>query len=197
MRVETSLAPEDARLDMNGSSRSDVDLDAIDAAFATLLDAIAELTDEAARAPSSLPGWTRGHVLTHLARSGEGDALTVEGAILGEVLEKYPGGPDQRTRDIEAGATRSVDALRADLVGTQRRLVDAWAGVRGDTWERMTLTPMGPRTVAGTVQARRREILVHLVDLDIGVAPADLPPDYLTADREWLSEFRPSWSPNG
>ncbi len=67
------------------------------------------------------------------------------------------------------------------------------ARVSGDRWERLTLTPMGPRTVAGTVHARRREILVHLVDLDVGVSPDELPVDYVTADRDWLSEFRPSW----
>ena len=117
----------------------------------------------------------------------------MEGALRGEVLEKYPGGPEQRARDIDAGAGRSVDALRTDLLSTQRRLVDAWRRVSGDRWERLTLTPMGPRTVAGTVHARRREILVHLVDLDVGVSPDELPVDYVTADRGWLSEFRPSW----
>jgi hypothetical protein len=35
---------------------------------------------------------------------------------------------------------------------------------------------------------------VHLVDLDVGVTPDDLPRDYLTSDRQWLSEFRPSWT---
>lgn len=178
---------------MDDGPRPTQDLLRVDAAFAMLLDAVGDLTDAAARAPSSLPGWSRGHVLTHLARSGEGDALTVEGAIRGEVLEKYPGGPEQRTRDIDAGAGRSVDDLRADLLSTQRRLVDAWGRVSGDRWERLTLTPMGPRTVAGTVHARRREILVHLVDLDVGVSPDELPVDYVTADRDWLSEFRPSW----
>jgi maleylpyruvate isomerase len=178
---------------MDDTARPDAELLAVDAAFSMLVDAIADITDDSARAPSSLPGWTRGHVVTHVARSGEADALTVEGALRGEVLEKYPGGAEQRARDIDAGATRDVDALRTDLVATQRRLVAAWARVRGDGWERMTSTPMGPRTVAGTVAARRREILVHLVDLDVGVAPGDLPLGYLTADRDWLSEFRPSW----
>ena len=178
---------------MDDGPRPTQDLLAVDAAFAMLVDAVGDLTDAAAREPSSLPGWSRGHLLTHLARSGEGDALTVEGALRGEVLEKYPGGPEQRARDIDAGAGRSVDALRADLLSTQRRLVDAWARVSGDRWERLTLTPMGPRTVAGTVHARRREILVHLVDLDVGVSPDELPVDYVTADRGWLSEFRPSW----
>ena len=36
--------------------------------------AVRGLTDDAARAPSRLPGWTRGHVLTHLARNAEGTA---------------------------------------------------------------------------------------------------------------------------
>ncbi len=111
---------------MDDGPRPTQDLLAVDAAFAMLLDAVGDLTDAAAREPSSLPTWSRGHLLTHLAWSGEGDALTVEGAIRGEVLEKYPGGPEQRTRDIDAGAGRSVDDLRADLLSTQRRLVDAW-----------------------------------------------------------------------
>jgi maleylpyruvate isomerase len=178
---------------MDDTARPVDDLVAVETAFRMLLGSIADVADDTVREPSALPGWTRGHVLTHVARSGEGDALTVEGALRGEVLEKYPGGAEQRTRDIEAGAGRGFDALRADLIATQGRLTAAWSNVRGDAWDRMTSTPMGPRTVAGTVAARRREILVHLVDLDVGVAPDDLPRDYLTADQEWLSEFRPSW----
>ncbi|MEX1007590.1 MAG: maleylpyruvate isomerase N-terminal domain-containing protein [Acidimicrobiia bacterium] len=170
--------------------RPTAELAAVDAAFGMLLDATAGLTDEQARQPSLLPGWTRGHVLTHLARSGEGDLYTVEGAIRGEVLDKYPGGGDQRTRDIEAGAGREAAALRADLMATQHALTDAWARVEDGTWDRMTRTPVGPRTVAETVHARRREILVHLVDLDVGVSPSDLPSDYVEADRDWLVEYR-------
>jgi maleylpyruvate isomerase len=166
------------------------ELAAVDAAFSMLLDATSGLTDAQARERSLLPGWTRGHVLTHIARSGEGDAQTVEGAIRGEVLDKYPGGDDQRTRDIDAGAGRGAAALRADLVATQRALTDAWGRLEGGMWERRTRTPVGPRTVAGTVHARRREILVHLVDLDVGVAPRDLPPDSVDADRDWLLEYR-------
>jgi hypothetical protein len=40
------------------------------------------------------------------------------------------------------------------------------------------------------VHARRREILVHLVDLDAGVRAGALPPDYVAADLEWLRRFR-------
>jgi maleylpyruvate isomerase len=170
--------------------RPTFDLAAVDVAFALLLDATRRLTDAQARGRSRLPGWTRGHVLTHIARSGEGDAQTVEGAIRGEVLDKYPGGDEQRTRDIEAGAGRGAAALLEDLVTTERALTDAWGRVEDGMWERLTRTPVGPRTVAGTVHARRREILVHLVDLDVGYSPDDLPPDYVDADRDWLREYR-------
>jgi maleylpyruvate isomerase len=37
-----------------------------------LLTDIDGLPDRAAREPSLLPGWTRGHVLTHIARNAEG-----------------------------------------------------------------------------------------------------------------------------
>jgi maleylpyruvate isomerase len=166
------------------------ELAAVDRAFALFLDATAALRDADVRASSLLPGWTRAHVLTHVARSGEADARTVLGAIRGEVLDKYPGGEDERAAAIEAGSGRGAAALRADLVATQRTLTDAWRGVEDGMWGRLTRTPMGPRTVAGTVHARRREILVHLVDLDVGVAPADLPRDYVENDLEWLREFR-------
>jgi hypothetical protein len=33
-------------------------------------------------------------------------------------------------------------------------------------------------------------LLVHLVDLDLGVTPADLPTEYVELDLEWLREQR-------
>ena len=43
------------------------------------------------------------------------------------------------------------------------------------------------------VSSRRREIVVHHVDLDLGFGPTDLSADYVDADRVWLSENR-DWS---
>ena len=42
------------------------------AATDSLIASIGGLTDADARGPSLLPGWTRGHVLTHLARNADG-----------------------------------------------------------------------------------------------------------------------------
>ena len=45
----------------------EVELAGCRASHRRLDEAIAGLTDEQARQPSRLPGWTVGHVLTHLA----------------------------------------------------------------------------------------------------------------------------------
>src|SRR5690349_12024814 len=47
-------------------------LERIEAETRRLLDTAAALDDAAVRAPSLLPGWSRGHVLTHLARNADG-----------------------------------------------------------------------------------------------------------------------------
>ena len=43
----------------------------VDRATARLLATARTLDDDAVRAPSPLPGWTRGHVLTHVARNAD------------------------------------------------------------------------------------------------------------------------------
>jgi maleylpyruvate isomerase len=169
------------------------DLAAVDAAVALLLDATAGMTGADARGPSLLPGWTRGHVLTHVARNADAFALAVDGAVRGGAVDMYPGGDEQRTRDIEAGADRSVDALRHDVRATQQGLDAAWSRVEDGMWDREIRALAGRRTLADGVHIRRREVLVHLVDLDVGVGVRDLPSDYVERDFEWLRENRPDW----
>jgi maleylpyruvate isomerase len=169
------------------------DLAAVDAAVALLLEATAGMTDDDARGPSLLPGWTRGHVLTHVARNADAFALAVDGAVQGGAVDMYPGGDEQRTRDIEAGADRSIDELRDDVRATQQGLDAAWSRVEDGMWDREIRALAGRRTVAGSVHIRRREVLVHLVDLDVGVGLGDLPSDYVERDVEWLRENRPDW----
>ena len=69
------------------------------------------LHDEQARAPSLLPGWSVGHVLTHIARNGDSLVWRLEGAAQGELRDQYPGGLEQRRADIEAGAGRPASEL--------------------------------------------------------------------------------------
>ena len=66
-----------------------------------------------ARAPSLLPGWSRGHVITHLARNADGLGRLLDWGATGVPQAQYPS-QDARDADIESGAGRPAAALLAD-----------------------------------------------------------------------------------
>jgi maleylpyruvate isomerase len=172
-------------------SRPEEAIAAVDEAYAMLRRATIPLTDAAVRGASLLPGWTRAHVLTHLARNADGNAFIVAGAAFGEQWPQYPGGPDQRVADIDAGAGRGVTELLEDLERAQARLVAAFDHVPDDNWSIDVVSWRPDKLVVADVpRSRRREILVHLVDMDVGVKPRDLPADFVESNRDWLAENR-------
>jgi maleylpyruvate isomerase len=138
--------------------------------------ALEGLTDEMARRPSLLPGWTVGHVLTHIARNADSVVRRLDAAERGEVVPQYPGGGEQRSGDIEAGAGRSAAAL-VDDVGTASAAVDArFAAVADEVWDRPTLGfGSGEQPARHMAVSRWREVEVHHVDLGLGYLPADWP----------------------
>ena len=88
-----------------------------DAALSSALDEMAAVTDrllqsvdsmspEAVAGPSLMPGWTRGHVLTHLARNADAITNLVLAARTGDGRPMYVGGPEGREAAIQAGADR-------------------------------------------------------------------------------------------
>lgn len=96
------------------------------AAHQRLLVTVSGVDDETVRRPSRLPAWSVGHVLTHLARNADGHVLRLEGALRGEEVARYPGGPEQRDRDIEQGAGRPATELIADVADSAKRLEVTW-----------------------------------------------------------------------
>lgn len=160
------------------------DLNCLPTAHARLLATLAHLTDDQARSPSRLPGWTVGHVITHLARNADSVTRRLAGAERGEVVDQYPGGPDGRAREIDDGASRPAAELVADLRHAQERLEAQAQAMPDDAWDGVT------RDVHGTEQpawqlpfSRWREVEVHHVDLGLGYEPADWPETLVTA---WL-----------
>jgi len=123
-------------------------------------------------APSLLPGWTRGHVITHLARNADSFTWLLDGAAIGEVREQYPGGPATRAAAIAAGAVRPADELRADLEHTAQRLAAAMARLEPAAWERPVRVTRGEVPAGRLVWSRLREVEVHHGDLGLGYGPA-------------------------
>jgi maleylpyruvate isomerase len=147
-------------------------IEGITGAQAALLADLADLRDDVARRPSLLPGWSVGHLLTHIARNGDSMTWRLEGAALGEVRDQYPGGLEQRSSDIERGAGRPATELVADVRQSADALELVMTGLPGAAWDAPS------RTSRGTVESSRdaalsrwREVAVHHGDLGLGPVP--------------------------
>lgn len=134
-----------------------------------------QLTDADAAAPSRLPGWTRAHLVTHLARNADALVNLLTWARTGVPTPMYASAA-QRGADIDAGAGRGADELRADLAGAAGRLADAVRVMPDDAWSATVRTGQGREVPADQVLwLRVREVWVHQADLDLGGTLADLP----------------------
>ncbi|EHR59830.1 maleylpyruvate isomerase family mycothiol-dependent enzyme [Saccharomonospora cyanea] len=132
-------------------------------------------------APSGLPGWTRKHLIAHLAANADALGNLVHWAATGERTPMYSS-PEQRAADIEAGAQRPAHELTVWLRESAERLAAAMASLDERQWRTEVVTAQG-RTVPATEVPwmRAREVCVHAVDLAANVGFSDLPADFLTA----------------
>jgi maleylpyruvate isomerase len=150
--------------------------------------AIADLRDEEARRPSALPGWSVGHVLTHVARNADSHRRRADAAIEGRVVDQYPGGFPARTAEIDAGAARPATALVADVVASADALEAAWDRVPAGAWNQTSRDVSGKERTLRTLPARRwQELAVHVVDLGLGVSAADWDDAFVA---RWLEPMR-------
>ncbi|MEU4678201.1 maleylpyruvate isomerase family mycothiol-dependent enzyme [Micromonospora sp. NPDC023737] len=146
----------------------------VQAATARLLGTAAVLDEVGLASASLLPGWSRGHVLAHLARNADGFVNLLTAARTGEPRPMYAS-PATRAGDIEAGAARTADAHLDDLRRSADRFGDAVAAMPAEAWAATVATPGGPRVAAELVWCRLRELEVHHLDLAAGHRPADWP----------------------
>ena len=137
--------------------------------------------DDAFAAPSALPGWSRAHVLTHIARNADAMVNLFTWARTGEPTPMYPSA-EHRVAGIEAGATRPPDVVRADAIASSARLLAAADELAAEAWDATVRTGRGRRITAAEVPwLRIRESWVHTVDLAAGASFADLPPSLVDA----------------
>jgi maleylpyruvate isomerase len=156
------------------------DLASLRAATDRLLSAAAALDNAAVTEPSRLPGWTRGHVLAHLARNA--DALV-------NVLRGRPmyTSAQARDADIERDAPRPLEAHLADVRESADRFARAADGITD--WSRTVELRNGVTDTAARVPFRRWiEVALHHVDLGIGHELEDLPPEFTARETAFLAE---------
>ena len=95
-----------------------------------LLGDLDDLSDAQVAGPSLLPGWTRGHVLTHLARNAEGGIRLLGWARTGVPSYEYES-LAARAAAIEAGADRPAATLIQDVRQTADAFAAAATGMPG------------------------------------------------------------------
>ncbi|MEY9872769.1 maleylpyruvate isomerase [Streptacidiphilus sp. MAP12-33] len=152
------------------------DIPVLAAATSRLLATVDALREERLAEPSLLPGWTRGHVLAHIARNADGLTNLLTGARTGAPTPMYPS-PEAREEGIRAGAKRSLAAHAADLRASAARFDAAVAAMPDAAWAAEVPHRLGAFPASGVVARRIEEVEYHHVDLGLpqAYAPGDWP----------------------
>jgi len=138
-----------------------------------LMRTAAALDDETVRVASLCEGWTRAHVLSHIARNADALGNLVGWAITGTPRAMYDS-PDARDADIAAGSTRGAQDIFTDLEDSAARFASAATGLAGAP-EQAEVEMRGGRKVLGgqLPTLRLLEVVFHHVDLNAGYTFAD------------------------
>lgn len=178
---------------------NDLDRDRAGAARAhgAVVTALQDLTDDDVMQPSLLPGWTVGHVATHIARNADGHIRMLEAAVRGDIGQMYPGGREQRSADIEAGSRRPAAVLAADVAGSATQLEATWAAMSADAWSGRGVSIAGELTMSDLPFIRWREVAVHHADLGIGYSWSDWDAAYVRLELARLTMLWASRKPMG
>lgn len=146
-------------------------------AFTRTVDA---LSDDQLSAPSLLPGWTRAHVVAHVALNGFALAAAIDGFVHDRPVPLYES-DEQRDRDIDELSRAGSSELRERHLIATTQFVDAVALVHDAYWSgHVDRLPGGPAWPMMTVlPTRRRELEIHHVDLGTAYRQADWPADFV------------------
>ena len=143
------------------------------------------LTAEDLAEPSLLPGWTRAHVVAHVALNGEALAACIEGLVHRRPVPMYAS-DEQRDADIDGLAQSQAAEVRDHALAATTLFAEALEMLEDQHLAKsIDRLPGGPQwPVATIVPTRRREVEIHHVDLGASYTRADWPDDFL---RELLS----------
>jgi len=144
-------------------------------------DALANFDEQDFAVESQLPGWTRKHLIAHLAANGDAIGNLIHWAATGEVTPMYSS-PEARATDIEIGSRKSGSELTLWFGESAGKLNAGMSALTAEQWGHEIVTAQG-RTVPAseTPWMRSREVMIHAVDLDSGIEFDDLPKEFLLA----------------
>jgi maleylpyruvate isomerase len=162
--------------------------DQIDHATQRLLGTAREIAEPDLRQPSLLPGWTRGHVLAHLARGADAMRHLLVGARSGEDRPAHAS-EQERAAAIEHAAGLGTKELAADVADSAMALRTISRQLPDDAWRfPVRLRDSGPFPAAQLLTLRLVEVELHHCDLGTGYGPADWPAAF--ADMELAEPMR-------
>jgi maleylpyruvate isomerase len=142
--------------------------DELDAATQRLIDEARIITGPDLRAPSLLPGWSRAHVLAHLARGADAMRNLLIGARAGQDRPAYAS-PTARAADIDRSAAAGAKELLEDLADSAMALRTVARQLPDEAWRYQLHVLDGPRFPASQLLTRRlAEVELHHCDLGIG-----------------------------
>jgi maleylpyruvate isomerase len=149
--------------------------DQIDHATQRLLGTARVIAEPDLRAPSLLPGWTRAHVLAHLARGADAMRNLLVGARAGQDRPAYLSA-QARAADIEHGARLGAKELMADLADSAMAFRTIYRRLPDGAWRFPVLILDSQRFPAAQLLTRRLvEVELHHCDLGAGYGPGDWP----------------------
>lgn len=137
---------------------------------------VRSLNDRQVAGATLVPPWTRGHVITHVARATDSLCRLLTWARTGVETPQYAS-MTARAAEIEAGAGRPVGELVADVLDSAARFEREVRSLPAAAWHAEVRMRTGElRTPAALIPTRLRELEVHHADLAAGYTFADIPP---------------------
>lgn len=154
------------------------------AATQRLLGDTISLDDDAWQQLTRLPGWTRAHVATHLARNADSFRGVVEEVLVGAPEPMYRP-TDKHPGEIEVGSERNGLSLQIDLDTSASALEEAFGQLSAAQWDASVGLGNSRVSVRQLPLARLAEVIVHHVDLDCGFSFDEVD----TETARWLLEW--------
>ena len=127
----------------------DLTISRIAEADGRLIASASALTDDQLREPSLLPGWSRGHVLSHIARNADGLANLLTWARTGVETPQYESF-EARNAQIEDGSGRPGSEIIPDLSRSAENFISQAREMPDEGWWPRSEACGALRTLAGT-----------------------------------------------